>query len=337
MVVRSAREETMQKVGKTLFFALIALALTSWAQAGAQTLKLRISAENPLAILDVQMAQKFAEILKEELGANFEYELFHTKALGDENVHLQMIRTGQIDVYPMGSDAVKLDPSLAVFDMPFLFKDRASVVQMLDGELEGDFRKSLRSKAGLELLAFGELGFRQIVNKVRPVKTPADLNGVKLRVPGSETRILAFRDLGAAPVTLNLGELYLALQQGAVDGLEAPLATIKNSSFHEVTKFLSISNHVYTPVTLVMNGRKFDSLTAQQQAAVKQAAKKAADFTRDLGAKADATLVAELGKSVQVNEIDYPAFQAASRPTWEKIGKIAGKDISEKVIAAGAK
>jgi TRAP-type transport system periplasmic protein len=275
---------------------LLALGATmlTWIPASAQSLKLRISAENPLAILDVQMAQKFAETLKEELGPNFEYELFHTKALGDENVHLQMIRTGQIDVYPMGSDGVKLDTSLAVFDMPFLFKDRASVVQVLDGELQSEFRKSLRSKAGLELLAFGELGFRQIVNKVRPIKTPADMSGIKLRVPGSETRIAMFRDLGASPVTMNLGELYLALQQGAVDGLEAPLATIKNSSFHEVAKFLSISNHVYTPVTFVMNGRKFDSLTGEQQAAVKRAAKKAAEFTREIGAKADATLVAEL-------------------------------------------
>ncbi len=302
--------------------------------AGAQSLELRISGENPISGLDLQMAQRFAEILEARLGDEFSYELFHTQALGDETVHLQQIRTGQIDVYPMGSDAVQLDPAWAVFDMPFLFEDRDAVARLLDGEIGEELRRSMREAAGLELLAFGELGFRQITNNVRPITVPSDLDGVKLRVPGSETRVLSFRELGASPITMNFGELYLALQQGTVDGQENPLITIKSRSLFEVQDYLSLSNHVYTPVTFVMNGRSYDSLSEEHQALVKEAALEAAKFTREKGAAADAELVAELGQSMAVNEIDKAAFIAAAEPIWDQIADVAGRELADKVIAA---
>ena len=318
-------------------FGAAALALSgAVTDASAQSLTLRISGENPATGNDLVMAQKFADLLKEELGDDFSYELFHTQALGDETVHLQMIRTGQIDIYPMGSDAVQLDSSWAVFDMPFLFKDREAVSRLLDGEIGAELGKSMREKAGVEVLAFGELGFRQITNNVRPIVTPADLAGIKLRTPGSETRVLSFEMLGAAPVTMNLGEVYLALQQGTIDGQENPLITIKSRSFFEVNKYLSLSGHVYTPVTFVMNGAKYDSLSPELQSLVRAKALEAAKYTRDLGTEADATLVDEMKQHMEVNEIDVAAFQEAAKPIWDAIGEVAGEEIAAKVIAAAS-
>lgn len=314
----------------------VGLAFAPATDAAADKVKLRISGENPPLGLDLQMAQKFADILSQKLGDDFEYELFHTQALGDENVHLQMIRTGQIDIYPMGSDAVGLDDAWAVFDMPFLFADRDAVSRLLDGEIGDAFRQSMRKRAGLEVLAFGELGFRQITNNIRPIVTPSDLKGVKLRTPGSKTRILSFEMLGASPINMNFGELYLALQQGTVDGQENPLLTIKNRSLNEVQKYLSLSGHVYTPITFVMNGAKYDSLSSEHQADVKSAALEAAKHTRQLGAAADASLLGELGKTMEINEIDRAAFIKASGPIWAAIGKIAGQDIADKVTAAAS-
>jgi tripartite ATP-independent transporter DctP family solute receptor len=314
----------------------VGLAFVPVSDAAADKLKLRISGENPPQGLDLQMAQKFADILSEKLGDDFEYELFHTQALGDENVHLQMIRTGQIDIYPMGSDAVGLDDSWAVFDMPFLFADRDAVSRLLDGEIGDAFRQSMRKQAGLEVLAFGELGFRQITNNVRPIFTPSDLDGVKLRTPGSKTRILSFEMLGASPINMNFGELYLALQQATVDGQENPLLTIKNRSLNEVQKYLSLSGHVYTPITFVMNGAKYDSLSPAHQTAAKSAALEAAKHTRQLGAAADASLLSELGKTMEINKIDRAAFVKAAGPIWTAIGKIAGQDIADKVTAAAS-
>jgi tripartite ATP-independent transporter DctP family solute receptor len=243
-----------------------------------------------------------------------------------------MIRTGQIDVYPMGSDAVTLDGKWAIFDMPFLFSDRETVARLLDGEVGEELRKSMRESAGLEVLAFGELGFRQITNNVRPIVKPEDLQGVQIRVPGSPARILSFTSFGAQPISMNFGELYLALQQGTVDGQENPLITIKNRSLHEVQDYLSLSNHVYSPVTLVMNAAKYDSLTDEQKEAVKRAAQEAAEYTRNLGTEGDATLLEELSQSLEVNEIDLAAFQAASVPIWEQVGEMAGSDFAKSVV-----
>lgn len=312
--------------------AIGALVLVHADDAQAQTLNLRVSGENPLTGLDIQMAQRFAENLKAELGDDLEYELFHTQALGDENVHLQMIRTGQIDVYPMGSDAVTLDEKWAVFDMPFLFSDRETVSRLLDGEVGERLRESMRASANLEVLAFGELGFRQITNNVRPIIVPSDLQAVQIRVPGSPARILSFTALGAQPINMNFGELYLALQQGTVDGQENPLITIKNRSLFEVQDYLSLSNHVYSPVTLVMNGASYDRLTDEQRSAVKSAALEAAQYTRQLGTEGDATLLAELSETMEVNDIDLTAFREAVVPIWEQVGEMAGADFAQEVV-----
>lgn len=317
-------------------FGATAVAVVSAAPLAAQELSLRISGENPTTGLDLVMAQRFADNLEAELGDDFSYEIFHTGALGNEEVHMQMIRTGQIDVYPMGSDAVSLDSKWAIFDMPFLFSDRDTVTRLLDGEIGEALRASMRESAGLEVLAFGELGFRHITNNVRPIVTPEDLEGVQIRVPGSEARILSFSAFGAQPISMNFGELYLALQQGTVDGQENPLNTIQNRSFFEVQDYLSLSNHVYSPVTLVMNAQKYDSLTEDQKAAVERAAQEAAEYTRGIGEEADATLVEELGQSMEVNEIDLAAFKEAAVPIWEEVGAMAGGDFAAQVVEAAS-
>ncbi|PWK61356.1 TRAP transporter substrate-binding protein [Roseicyclus mahoneyensis] len=325
--------KTFGKLGAALVLgaAMVIPALTQ-----AQTLELRISGENPMTGLDLQMAERFAQNLQTALGDGFAFEFFHTQALGDETVHMQMIRTGQIDVYPMGSDAVSLDRSWAIFDMPFLFSDRETVARLLDGEVGEMLRASMRESAGLEVLAFGELGFRNITNNVRPIVVPSDLEGVRLRVPGSQARILAFTAFGAQPISMNMGELYLGLQQGTVDGQENPLITIRNRSFFEVQDYMSLSRHVYSPVTLVMNGARFDSLTDEQRAAVIAAAQEAAEYTRGLGAQADASLLEELGQSMEINEIDIEAFRAASVPIWEAVGDMAGSEFAAQVVAAAS-
>ena len=214
---------------------------------------------------------------------------------------MQMIRSGQIDVYPAGSDVPQLDNNMTVFELPFLFSDRDAVIQALDAGLEDSLRASLRSAAGVELLAFGEMGFRQIINNVRPIETPEDLEGVKLRVPGNAARQITFTSFGATPVTMGFSELYLAMQQGTIDGQEgadSPRCNPRRST--KVADYLSLSNHVYTPVTLLMNGNKFDSLSDEHKEAVLQAARAAAEFSYEQGRIADDEVMAQLRETMTV-------------------------------------
>jgi tripartite ATP-independent transporter DctP family solute receptor len=310
--------------------------LSATPSAGAADLDIKMSVESAPGAATQVMLAAFRDALQEELGDAVAIEYFDGGTLGDEIVHMEMVRTGQLDVIPIGSDAVQLDAKWAIFDMPFLIPDRDVASRILDGEIGQQLTASMRESADLQVLGFGEIGFRNITNNVRPVVTPADLQGLKLRTPGSKTRILAFEMLGATPVTMNIGELYLALQQGTVDGQENPLANIKAFSWHEVQDYLSLSSHVYTPITLVMNGARWDELSDEHKAAVERAARTAVEYSREFGANADATLLDELSQSMQVNEIDIEAFQEAAKPIWDEIAPIAGEEFTQQAVEAAS-
>ncbi len=317
---------------------VIVAALFASGAVNAQPLKLRLSVESTPGAATQHMLASFRDFLKGELGDGVEIEFFDSGTLGDEIVHMEQVRTGQLDVIPIGSDAVGLDSKWAVFDIPFLFKDRVAVSKVLDGDIGRQLDASFQKSAGLKVLGFGEIGFRHISNNVRPVTVPADLKGLKLRTPGSKTRVLAFTMLGASPITMNIGEVYLALQQGVVDGQENPFGNINKWKWYEVQKYISLSRHVYTPITFVMNLKKYNSLTDEQRAAVDRAAMRAEGASRQYGTSNDATLLAqikELSKGkVKFNDIDSAAFQAAAVPIAKEIAKVAGVDFTNSVLEA---
>ena len=313
------------------FFA----ALLATGPVSADTVNLKLSVETPQGDPLNVMLRAFAESLGNRVGDQVSIEIFDGGVLGDEIAQMELVRAGEVDVVPMGSDVVEIDKHFAIFDMPFLFPDAATAHGALDGELGTLLADSLREAAGVEVLAFGELGFRVISNNRGPINTPDDLKGLKLRTPGSKTRILAFQELGAAPTPMNLGEVYLALKQGALDGQENPLSVVKEFSFFEVQKYISITRHVYTPITMTMHGKTWDSLSPELQEAAKAAAADAAAQTRRLSADSDASLVSEFeAQGVAVNQADVESFKAVTGPIYEKIGEVAGPDFVEKALAA---
>ncbi|GAB5375938.1 MAG: TRAP transporter substrate-binding protein [Acuticoccus sp.] len=313
----------------TLTAAAILAGALGATSALAQT-PLRLSVETPEGEPLNYMLRAFGTALEEEAPGAFAPEIFDGGVLGDEIAQMELVRAGQVDVVPMGSDVVEIDNHFALFDAPFFFPDAETARAALDGELGAMYAESLLERTGLKLLAFGELGFRMITNNVRPVVVPADLDGLKLRTPGSSTRIMAFETLGAAPTPMNLGEAYLAMQQGVLDGQENPFGTIREMSFHEVQEFLSLSKHVYTPITLVMNAKTFDGLSEEEQAAVMAAAEKAKAASRAQSDENTASLLDEFkAAGMKVNEIDLAAFKEAVPPIYEEIGKIVGPEFME--------
>lgn len=300
----------------------------------AQDYTIRMSTESPTGSPNNVLLQAFRDALVEELGDRVDIEYFDSGSLGDEPLHLDMIRSGQIQAYPLGSDAVQFDPKWAVFDMPFLMPNRETAVKILDGEIGQEMADSMRERANLQVLGFGEVGFRHVTNSIRPVVTPADLQGLRLRVPGSQTRIMAFEAFGANPVTMNMGELYLGLQQGTMDGQENPLSVISSWSLYEVQKYISLTGHVYSPVTLIMHGPTFDSLDDEAKAAVERAAVVAVEATREYGRTSDENLLAKLSAESEINEVDLAAFRDVSSIIWDQIAPTAGEEFSLRVIAA---
>lgn len=319
---------------------VFASALLCTGTASAQdALKLRLSVESTPGASTQQILAAFRDALKAEMGDAVEIEYFDSGTLGDEIVHMQQVRTGQLDVIPIGSDAVQLDSKFAVFDIPFLFNSREQVSAVLDGPIGEELDASFQENAGLKVLGFGEIGFRHITNNVRPVVTPADLEGLKLRTPGSSTRIMSFEMLGASPIKMNIGEVYLALQQGVIDGQENPFGNIAKWSWDEVQNYISLSRHVYTPITLVMNKRRYDGLTDEQRAAVDAAARIAVESSRAYGAENDASLEAvirERSPDVEFNEIDSDSFKEIAAKIGERIGETAGAEFTARFVAAAS-
>ncbi len=303
------------------------------------TLELRMSVESTPGASTQQILAAFRDALQAEMGDAVTIEYFDSGTLGDEIVHMQQVRTGQLDVNPIGSDAVQLDPKFAVFDIPFLFNSRDQVAAVLDGPIGAELDQSFQENAGLKVLGFGEIGFRHITNNVRPVVTPADLEGLKLRTPGSATRIMSFEMLGASPIKMNIGEVYLALQQGVIDGQENPFGNIAKWSWDEVQKYISLSRHVYTPITLVMNLRTYEGLTDEQRDAVHAAARVAVDSSRAYGAENDASLEAvirERSPDVEFNEIDAASFRDVAKAIGAEIGKTAGEEFTARFVEAAS-
>jgi TRAP-type transport system periplasmic protein len=318
---------------KKIGFAFSLAASVLWADLAPAQTKMRLAVETTSGDPTNVMLAAFRDELKNTTGDAFAIEFADGGSLGDENALAELIRAGAVEVIPLGSDGVAaLDSKFSIFDTPFLFSGKEQARAVLDGELGQIMAASLKEKANLEVLAFGELGVRVVSNSKRAINTPADLDGLKIRTPNSPTRIMAFETLGASPTTLALGDVYMGLKQGVIDGQENPLSVIKEFSLFETQPHISLTNHIYTPITLVMNGTAFDALSDDLKAKVKAAAMVGVQKTRVLSDESDANLVAEFEKAgVTITRPDLPAFQSAAAPVRTKIAEVVTPEFMTKV------
>ena len=204
----------------------------------------------------------------------------------------------------------QLEPAFSVNDLPFLYATEAQAHKTLDGEIGQELGAKLAGK-GIVLLGFMEGGFRNMINNKRPVNKPEDLKGLKIRSTPNPYHIQAFKLLGMNPSPMPIAELYTALETGTFDAQEHPINVTWSSKFYEVQKHLTVSNHVYSPLVVAMNKAKFDTLPANYQKVVVDAAREAATYQRNLNAQNAGKVIAELKKSgMQVIEnVDMAPFQ----------------------------
>jgi len=183
-----------------------------------------------------------------------------------------------------------------------------------------------------------ENGVRHITNSKRPIRVPADLQGIKLRVPEGKWRVKMFQAYGANPSPMKFSELFTALQTGVMDGEENPFTQIYSAKFQEVQKYLSLTGHVYTPAYLTVGRTKWESIPADVRKVLEDTAKETQAYVYDVAAKDDDDLLGKLkAAGMQVNEADKDAFIAASKPIYEEFGKeVAGaKDVIDRAVALG--
>ena len=325
--MRNAREW-----GRT---GLAALLLMLWGGplAHAEQIVLKLGAEENTTHKYYPAAVQFAKDVEAFTKGAVTVDLYFAGQLGGAEELCEGLQMGTIDLTVQASKIGKLERAYEVFDLPFLVPNVAAGRKILDGPIGQEMAQGF-AKKGARLLAYWELGFRHITNNRQPVVTPADLKGMKIRVPDNKLRMATFETFGASVSVTSLGELYLALKQGVLDGTEQPLGTIWSNRFYEVQKYLSISNHVFTPGYLLVREESWRKLSKELQAEVLKAAEMSRDLVRKLSDDEDNNFVAKLRDAgMKVNEIDSKSFQAAVKAIWEKEGKRFG-DLPKRIVAA---
>lgn len=200
----------------------------------------------------------------------------------------------------------------------------------MNGEAGQKLMELVRSK-GIEPLAFGESGYRQITNSKRPILTPEDLNGLKIRTPSMEAMVATYKEFGGDPTVMNFSEVFTSLQQGVIDGQENPLPIILNSKLYEVQKYLTVWNYMYDPIVFGVNKKLYDSLDADTQKLLRETAQEAAKYQIELNRKENEEVLAQLKeKGMEVVELtpeQIKAFQEKVQPVIDKYEGIIGKDL----------
>jgi tripartite ATP-independent transporter DctP family solute receptor len=262
-------------------------------------------------------AEKFKEILETNAPQPVRVEIYHSSQLGNERDLTEGLQLGTVDLAIAPGTITSFEPKMKVFGLPFIFKSREHAYKVLDGEIGKELASNLPS-VKLRLLAYWENGYRQITNSKKPIYTPEDLKGIKLRVPENKVYVDTFTQWGANVTTMAFGELYTALQQKTIDAQENSIALVYTNKLYEAQEYMSLSNHVYEPAPLLISQITWNKLSPEMQRSIQKAAEEARDYERKLLVDADKKYLEELKKEgMQVNEIDVEAFKKASEPVWD--------------------
>jgi len=272
-------------------------------------------------------AKVFAEAVEKASGGKMKVRTIGAAALGPD-VQMQNSLIGGAQEMMVGSTAtlVGITKEMALWDTPFLISNAKEADALLDGPVGDKIRNKLQDK-GLVGLAYWENGFRNLTNSKRAINKVEDLEGIKLRVMQNNVFLNSFKTLGANAVPMAFSELFSALETNTVDGQENPFNTILSSKFYEVQKYVTVTNHVYSPWIVLVSKKWWDQLSKDEQKILSDAAKLSRDFerkdTREEAAKAVADLKA---KGMQINELS-PSESARMRDKLTRVYASIGADI----------
>lgn len=282
---------------------------------------------------------KFADVLKARTAGRIEVQVAPSAQLGDDAAMMTALRTGALDMSANSQGAVaNTVAEYNAYGMPFLFSTPAAAFKLLDGPLGKELADRTAEK-GMVLLGTWDNGIRHMTNSKRPIGKVEDMKGLKMRVPPDATLVDIMKSVGAESQQVKFAELYVALQQGVVDGQENPLVNIHASKLYEVQKHLALTSHQFQMTPLLMSKRTWDKLSDADRKAVQEAAAEATALQRKLSQEADDKLLADLkAKGVQVTTPDQAAFAKATAEVTDKwMTSNIGPYVKKVVAAARAK
>lgn len=261
------------------------------------------------------------ERLEDKSGGTMRIDIYPNQQLGSERECLELLQIGSLGMTKVSTGVMEnFAPGLKVFGLPFLFKDREHRFNVLESQIGEDFLNSSIDKR-LKGLTFYDAGSRSFYTK-KPIETPKDLEGLKIRVMESQTAINMVKLLGGSPTPIAWGELYTALQQGIVDGAENNLPSFHLSRHYEVCKYYLMDEHTALPDELVIGTPVWNKLTEQQQKWLKEAAMESSEYQKKLWREAELKALEEIKEAgVTVLEADKEKFREKVQPMYEEFSK----------------
>jgi len=284
-----------------------------------------------MGILDKALQEKTKGRMKIELHIN------NSLAKG-EAAHLEGAQLGTIDIVAIGSAPIggMFEPSYQALDLPFLWASREQVWKVMDGPIGQELLKKMEGK-GVRAFCFGGgWGFRNMMSNKRAIFAPEDMKGQTIRVQESPTYVALMKALGANPVPMPYVEVYLAMKQGTIDGMELPSFSLTADKFHEVTKYYSLTRHSYPPIVWFMNAKRYQGLAPDLQKVVDESMKETCVAHRRVEVeheKLDFDIMKKAG--VQINDVkDIKAFQALMKPVYDSVEGKVGKEFMTRLNGA---
>lgn len=296
--------------------AVSAALLAGTSTASAQTI-LKYGVSNIPGGLQYMTGEEYTKLANAKLPKDYKVEFYGSSQLGDDKELMQKLKLGTVAFSMPSSIMTSIVPETAIFDMPFLVADRKHLKKIEDAVVWPKLAPLFEAK-GYKLLGFVENGWRQMTNNARPINKPEDLKGMKIRVPKGVWRMKMFESWGGNPTPMGFSEVFVALQTGVIDGQENPMSNIDGAKLNEVQKYLSITNHVYSPSFIVSGAAAFAKLPAPVQKVLEEAGREVQAFAYANGDRMDNELLGKLQNGgMKVNNADHKAFVAASSAVYE--------------------
>lgn len=263
--------------------------------------------------------QHLNQLLNEKAPGKWNITIYPDSQLGDGSQQVESVQMGTLEMAaPNCSLVANYVPDYGVFDMPYLFASEEEVDKVLDGQLGQDLAAKADS-ANMKMLGWWEVGFRCLANNKRPVNSPDDVKGLRIRVMSNEYHQALWSQLGADPVPMSLSDAYVANQNGAIDGQENPLHSLVANSTFEVCSYIAVTNHVYSPMCMIMSNQAWNSMEAGDQQIFMDCLKEAETYQKELVRAQKEKARQDLeDKGCQITYPDIAEFAEQVKPVYDK-------------------
>jgi tripartite ATP-independent transporter DctP family solute receptor len=274
--------------------------------------------------------EKFKEVLEAETGGAVEVQIFPSGQLGSEEQAIDGIKLNTLDATVVSAgNLAGFVPEVDLFNLPFIFKDQESFFRVLDGPVGDMVGRVIEAKTNSVMLGYWTFGTRNAWNGKRPIRTPEDLKGLKIRVMGSPVLLDTFNAFGAQATNMSWGEIYTAVQQGVIDGAESDVVDLLVEKFYEVTKYYSLTEHLIGAAPFIFSKKRYDSLPAHIQVAVLNAGAAAEAAEREAQQSfVDDAIIQLKASGIEFITVDKDLFKAKVQPVYEKYAdQVGGMDL----------